>query len=288
MDAKGKIYGLKCKCSEDCAGVIRYVGQTTTTDAHRLRRHVSRSNKLPVGDWVHRHGSKHIEMVTLESDIPVPKLDDREVHWISEKRTFMAENQGGLNLTRGGSRPRDPEEVDLLRKRNPIRGTLEWGDVSEIRRLHSSTDMQTVEIASRFGVSASAVNDVIRNKTWVDPEYEFRPRQRGDSSHFDTAKLTPEIAAEIRRQDPDHKGLAEKYGVSPASIRRVYRNETWYDPGYTPKPDKENSGLEKARQMREEYAKGYLTYADIAEKYGMTRSSTADILTNRTFKEKNK
>lgn len=292
MDEKGTIYALKCTCSPECRGVVRYVGQTILPLNRRLQRHTHRSNKLPVGDWVHCHGSRWIVCEPIEENVPRKELDARERYWIDAYGTFMGDRTGGLNLTRGGTQPQTDEEKALLRERNPLRGKLDWSKVREIRNAHQNTDTTHHDLAAAYGITVSTLNQVIRNKTWVDDGYEYKPRKRGDFQRLQSSVLTGSQVEHIRASGKEPQQLADEFSVGLNTIRRVLKNETWYDPDYTPRDFPQRSPNSKitlpmARSIRAEYSKGELTYGGVADKYGVSRSAAADIITNRTFKEPN-
>lgn len=285
MERIGVIYKLECECSDKCQGRPRYVGQTLHSDK-RLRQHTSRKNKSIVGDWVHSHGSRHIILTVLE-EVPEPELDARERHWIALLETERRLMKGGLNLTPGG------QEASVWssggRSEASCKLTLE--DVWVIRDEYAQGTVRALELSQRFHVSVSTINDVVRNKTWVDPEYTFMPRPRGDKERLKGAKLNATDVAYIRRVGAEKpaRDLARELGVKEITVRRVITGDTWNDEGYTPQipvgTPVSTLTLEIAREMRALYSEGDYTYPMIAELFGASRSATADILTNRTFKE---
>ena len=289
MNDTGTIYALECECSEKCKGRTRYVGQTINTKT-RMRNHLSRKNATLVGEWVHSHGSRNIVMNFLEEQVPLGNLDLRERWWIKKRETFQPLQKGGLNLTEGGLNPKSEAELESHRIRNPPRGKLTLEDVWSIRDAYTTPSVTSKTLSAQYGVSVGCINDVVRNVTWPDESYTFTPRKRGGADKFDAATLTLGEVREIRESVLDETAdvIASRYRVTPATIRRVIRNETWYDPGYIPRElhQGKNSPItqDKADRMRVEYAQGDLTYTGIAQKYGVTRSAAADILTNRTFK----
>lgn len=292
MSETASIYALTCTCSETCKGRIRYVGQTSKSLEERLKSHKARANKLPVGDWVHRHGSKHVIAVELEPEVPRALADEREIFWIREKGTFIGDDLGGLNLTRGGQRERDEEERFIASTRRAPKEKLDLQTAQEIRRLHSETDTPVHEIARKYHISVSYMHAILKNKKLPDPNHTFVPRKRGNSGHFKSSKVDWEQVSEIRSSDRAVEEIAQTYGIAVNSARRILKNETWYDPEYTPRdmPRKKPFTaitFDIAQAMRAEYQLGETTYNDLALKYGTSRSAAADILTNRTFKEKN-
>ena len=285
MKDTGTIYGLSCTCCDDG---IRYVGQTKGTLEQRVRDHTARSSKSVVSDWIHRHGVRHINAEALETTIH-DELDNSEIAWISKLGTYRGDNPAGLNMTRGGSRPASEQEIagtGATPRKAPT--VLDWEQVRAIRQMHQETSTHNSEIARKFGVALTTVMSVVRGVTWQDPDYTYKPRTRGDSSRFNSATLTAGDVEYIRTTDLSYSDLAEGFGVTTTSIRRVVMNETWYDPGYEPAPRPVTNGkltLEIAREMRELYATGDYRYDDIAETFGATHSAVADVLTNRTYKE---
>lgn len=100
-------------------GVIRYVGLTTNTAPHRLSQHRTvalRGDRRPLYYWMRKHGPQTIESVVLEIVVDPTKLDEREIHWISELGTFIGlkTERNGFNCTTGGRGKYTTADIDSL------------------------------------------------------------------------------------------------------------------------------------------------------------------------------
>lgn len=86
-------------------GLIRYVGKTCGEPSARLRAHrrdAKASSKLPVHNWMRKHGLGAIKILVLE------RISEGE-SWHEIERTWIAalDDNDLLNLTKGGD-GRDP------------------------------------------------------------------------------------------------------------------------------------------------------------------------------------
>jgi group I intron endonuclease len=89
----------------------RYVGITTTSLKIRWRGHIrdSRRKQYPLYKAIRKYGLEHFKMVELEQvhsnskDELLNLLDEKEVHHVSEQKSFIGWKCGGYNLTTGGS-----------------------------------------------------------------------------------------------------------------------------------------------------------------------------------------
>lgn len=244
----GIIYGFYCECA-GCGDdhKIRYVGQTVRPLEKRTDEHFKDRRTTAFYDWKVKHGTRHIRSVVLEEKVPRAELDERETHWISELRTFTGDDNGGLNLTRGGNDnfPLTEEEHEAMRlfKRGE-RGSktpriLTWEAVADIRRRYRETDDKVTDMAAEYGVSVPTVRVLLQNKTWVDPNYTYETRRKTKEYN----KLPPHDIRSMRAKfiaGASHKSLAEAYGVHPGTVYRIVSNTSWYDPDYTP-PSREET-----------------------------------------------
>lgn len=81
----GTIYAL----AEPETGEIRYIGKTIKKPEERYYSHIySPNNKMYVGRWIIKLAKKNLlpKLVILEKNIPLDKLDEREIFWIKNGR----------------------------------------------------------------------------------------------------------------------------------------------------------------------------------------------------------
>lgn len=84
----------------------QYVGQTVDLKA-RKANHISRSKKAKIGFCraISKYGSNNFNWTILESNILREKLNEREIFWIKQYKTF----NNGYNLTLGGNSNTTPD-----------------------------------------------------------------------------------------------------------------------------------------------------------------------------------
>jgi hypothetical protein len=120
----------------------------------------------------------------------------------------------------------NPEHLEAVTHTENIRRSsrtkLTWEIVREIR----SSDAPRDELAERYGVGRGAIEQVIANANWHDPDY-VPPSKRGGILRPKIAKLTPEDAIAIRASSLSETVLAARYGVCRASIGNVRRRVTF-------------------------------------------------------------
>jgi len=82
-----------------------YVGQTTKSAEQRIIQYRSKRKKYGkslVLRSIAKYGwDAHIFEV-IEDNVPKELLNEREIYWVKELKTYAAENLDGMNLTRGG------------------------------------------------------------------------------------------------------------------------------------------------------------------------------------------
>ena len=83
----------------------RYIGQTRKTAEQRIIQYKSkrsRKGKSLILRSIEKYGwGAHVFSV-LENNIPNELLNEREVYWIAELKTYIMDDIDGMNLTRGG------------------------------------------------------------------------------------------------------------------------------------------------------------------------------------------
>ena len=90
---------------------IVYVGQTIELEA-RHKQHIlydpfNMNNKeydYPLSRGIRKYGAEEYELLILEENIPLDKLDEREKYWIKFYDTYW----NGYNQTIGGTFPTKP------------------------------------------------------------------------------------------------------------------------------------------------------------------------------------
>lgn len=101
------IYAYKKKSQNK----IVYIGQTVSLE-QRHKQHMlydpnnknTREYNYPLSRGVRKYGINEYELIILEDNIPLDKLDDREKYWIKYYNTYW----DGYNQTIGGTYPTKP------------------------------------------------------------------------------------------------------------------------------------------------------------------------------------
>lgn len=298
LKQRNVIYGLYCDCPK-CApeSRIRYVGLTTQSAEDRLSDHLKpyrAKYPYPVDRWKFKHGVENIRMKVLEVVPDDVDIFEREVYWVDVYKTFTDDKQGGLNRTRGGRTAASEYSRAAIREANS-RDTVSWAKVgsqkaSEIRELFNS-GVPTKDISEQYGIRQGHVTDIVHNRVWFDPNYEYTPRTRvvkAKPEHPSWA-ISKGDAYQLRREyaeEPDATwgGMAEKYGVSLGCVRNVVFNTVWVDPGYeyTPKaiPDARKAAISKSLKGRSK-PEGHGLNVSLAirgEGHGMGKLKEADVV----------
>lgn len=110
---------------------------------------------------------------------------------------------------------------------NP-RARLTWSDVEAIRALYGRGSLSQQALAERFGVSRSAIGDIVRGQHWQDPVYP--PRQFPERLAA-RARLTPREVSRIRERyaggGTTQEQLGREYGVTKGAISAIVNGKRW-------------------------------------------------------------
>lgn len=161
--------------------------------------------------------------------------------------------------------------------------------VQTIRSMYPKLSMD--ELGRRYGVDASCIGNMIKNKTYYDPTYVTPSTERIGSQHHH-AKVNMNQVNQIRKlaSTTTHEKLAEQFGLSRTAITRIVLNQAYIDPDYTPPEKKnqsgENSGKskvtwEQVQEIREKFKT--MTLKQIAIEYEISASTVASIVQNKTY-----
>lgn len=119
-----------------------------------------------------------------------------------------------------------------------------------------------------------------------------------DSGSAKGVKLNWDTVGYIRdfyaQSDLGYSELAEELGLSVTSIWQVVQNKTWRDDSYSPPPAKKRAVGARGRgnkmftdsqvgQMRHEYNSGQSTIDEVAARWGCSRMTAQQILSNSTY-----
>ena len=170
---------------------------------------------------------------------------------------------------------------DTVRAGNHATQKLTWSYARAIRAEYEPGRITWQEIADKYGVASGTVGNIINNKTYFDRHYT--PPNPGMSV---LRKLTMADANAIREKYKSERitlnALAREFGVSRSIITGVVRNETYYDPAYTPPSSEETRQWKLSNNdvaaILSEYKSSRVTYRSLATKYGVTPSHISEVI----------
>ena len=291
---------------------VRYVGKTNRGLGTRIRGHWSSTGraKTPFSKWLLSREAEreNVEFRVLGEYATVSETNEAE---IAEIKRFRELGMCDLNITDGGEgSPWNPLMREYCTPFVP-RGEahhaakMNWDLVREIRSIRSKEWISDSDLGARYGVSPTCVSQVLRNKTWKDPEYDpgivIKPSRldyapSGDEHSM--SKLTWDKVREIRSirslKWVSSSDLAKKYGVSFQQITSVLRNVDWHDPSFDPgnivkcPRSGENSKHRKltwddVRNIRESAMSGYISQRQLGKMFGTSQVNVGQILRNEIW-----
>lgn len=257
--AQATIYGLFCVCAmcrEVHPGRIRYVGQTIQSLRERIYQHRSAARvgkRLPVYDWVRKHGAANIRAFVLEPNAQFfDDLNAAEKYWISHLDTF----KNGLNMTEGGDQsgyrhdPATRERMASQKRGIPVHSDEHKKDLSirfsgegnpaakTTRRVADSIRLRYAlgdragDIQRSEGVSEAVYLSIINNKNWVDPAWikpswnDIQEKRQARGFKYKGARSLSmsqekEVISRYAKGGITQKVLALEFGVDPSVISRT-------------------------------------------------------------------
>lgn len=233
------IYGLRCSCHPEDG--IRYVGQTIKGATARFGIHrwnANQGTKMPVYNWMRKHGVENIIMQVLEVST-LENIDEREVFWINHHREIQGVKLMNVELGGHGARghKRTPEQRAAIGgKNNPMYGTKRaeiaayarsfnkpWTDERRRERSESQRGRKhTEETRKKMSVSAKAA---------ITPAILEARAARVLAGNNPGAKLNVEKVREIRSLFQTglytYKDIGDMYNVTGGNISNIIRRKSW-------------------------------------------------------------
>lgn len=194
----------------------KYVGQTSILLSERHRLHISGSKNKNASDYnclfhqkIREYGIDNFELTILEEVPNKADLDEREIYWIAEKKSYCKFNQG-YNMTTGGQRNTNRLYWD-------VRCKLTLEQAQEIIDKLKNTKLTQSEIAKQYSINETIINQINQGKKYHllrDEEYPIRqPRNQ--------SPLSEEIVDDIIN--------LLKQGYGNAEIAKLFNND--FSPG---------------------------------------------------------
>jgi group I intron endonuclease len=154
-----------------------------------------------------------------------------------EGRVITDEWRANLSKARKGrfvsEEERRKRHLLMRGENNPI-AKLTWEQVAEIREKYLNKEETKATVRSlceEYGVKVGTMQDVLENKTWVDPSFHREVKRH--------KRVAKEVVSQIRERYEESneitfKELAEEFGLSRECVAKIIKNKSHHDPNYTP------------------------------------------------------
>lgn len=169
-----------------------YIGQTTTTLQTRFSQHFKKSTianrHYKIYNAIKKYGKGHFFVEELERDIPLTKLNEKEIYYIEKYNSFA----NGYNSTKGG----DGRTINK-----------KYNEVQIIKEYNNGKSCS--EIGKMFGVSYATISRVLKR---------LNVKTRHDGNKYESFG---ETFIKLWNSGTTIKELANKYNVNEKTIRRA-------------------------------------------------------------------
>lgn len=128
----------------------------------------------------------------------------------------------------------DPVEANkILEQSNKI---VNRDIVLQIREEYKTNKFEHEELASKYGLSISALGKITRNETWQDPEYakwmadNIKPQKKPTRINFQVAQQIREDFEKIYGvlgKEKTYIELGKKYNLASITVRKIIKNKLW-------------------------------------------------------------
>lgn len=278
------IYGYQNKITKKW-----YVGQTTLPIKERHRLHISGSYNQGASDYnclfhkkIRQYGIENFELSILEEVEQVEDLDERERFWVKEKNSFVKNNQG-YNLTTGGQQRKDNEDYW------DIRCSLNKEQALEIINLLQTTEITQIEIAKKYNINVSIVNQINAGKKYrLLAETDYPIRQKKNNI---TQEETVDVIIALLQQGYGNVEIAEMLGnnLKPGTVSAINIGDKHKRKDIVYPIRKETNVLkqnkEKAQLIKKLLEEGQLSNKEIAQIVNCDASIVSRINYGHTYKE---
>lgn len=254
-----------------------YIGQTSETLERRDKKHLS---QLKDNTYFHRalkkYGRENFNLVILEENIPLDKLDEREIFWIKEFNSYY-KTGFGYNMTKGGK----------------------WGNSGQIivhdddiKQLILEGELKFETIADLYNVSLSCISDINTGRSFYDSNLNYPLNPKYEKSII-TDEVVKEVIALLESTDYTQSKIAEMLNIKEYTVGTINR-------GVCKKCPQREYPIRKAIQentyqnkLRKEQVISViydllftnLNQTDIGKKYGVAKNTINDISRGISWKE---
>ena len=169
-----------------------YIGQTTTTLQTRFSQHCKKSTianrHYKIYNAIKKYGKEHFFAEELEKDIPLNKLNEKEIYYIEKYNSLT----NGYNSTKGG-------DGRIINKK--------YNEVQIIKEYNNGKSCS--EIGKIFDVSYATISRVLKR---------LNVKTRHDGNKYESFG---ETFIELWNNGTTIRELATKYNVNEKTIRRA-------------------------------------------------------------------
>lgn len=203
MNLNGNIYKITNKIN----GKV-YIGQTIHSIEYRFSRHCLKSQNgcVVLHNAITKYGKENFKVELIE-EVPIEKLDEREIYWISyyksTNRKFGYNILLGGNLGRRGFSKLSKEDIDKLIE-------LDKQGISHI------------ELGNLFNIDRKTVTTILKRESDYNPKF----RRLKEIEDIEQIK-------EFLKTNPTSKEVREKFKISPVTLFKLtkelnYHFLPWY------------------------------------------------------------
>lgn len=203
MNLNGNIYKITNKIN----GKV-YIGQTIHSIEYRFSRHCLKNQNgcVVLHNAITKYGKENFKVELIE-EVPIEKLDEREIYWISyyksTNRKFGYNILLGGNLGRKGFSKLSKEDIDKLIE-------LDKQGISHI------------ELGNLFNIDRKTVTTILKRESDYNSKFK-RLRERDDIEQI----------KEFLKTNPTSKEVREKFKISPVTLFKLtkelnYHFLPWY------------------------------------------------------------
>jgi hypothetical protein len=164
-------------------------------------------------------------------------------------------------------------------------------DYSELKEITSTETYDTIFAITKTGKDIEDVAARIQNRLEKARDARIKSMiEKGAGYVKLTDKNVLNIVKLVNLGEKTRVEISKEFNVQPSVITRIMTGERWgHLTGIKFVPSTKNIskdlGIEKAREVRQIYAKGETTYEDLGKLYNISKSAIASIVRNKNYKE---
>jgi len=227
-----------------------YIGSTSNDFRERWWTHKSylnnnkHDNKHLQNAW-NKYGGQNFKFEIIE-ECKKEILREKEQYYIDQ--WYLDENgkfikQRGYNIREKAESNEGVKHTEDVKRRikkaisgeNSCHAKLTQMQVNEVRNLYLSGAYLQKDLAKKYDVSSVTIGDIVRNKCYVDNNYEYERREFNKNKEY-SKKVSNEDVKEIKRQYQLYKishrceglnqyQLADKYNISVSHVNGIINNK---------------------------------------------------------------